>query len=133
MMTERTAKCRCGQLKAHAAGEPIRNSICHCLACRARTGSAFSWNTTWPAAAVRREGISRQWTRLGDSGEPIDYEFCPDCGTTLLYRLAIRPGAVSIPASAFAQGDIPPPTVQVYTERTVAWAQVEAPLETPKP
>ncbi|MDO6413705.1 GFA family protein [Sphingomonas sp. BIUV-7] len=132
-MTERTASCRCGQLKAYAAGEPIRNSICHCAACRARTGSAFAWNTTWPAAAVRQEGISKTWSRIGDSGNPIEYELCPDCGATVLYRVAMRAGTVSIPVGAFGDPDFPPPSIQVYVDGKVPWADVGVTVDMPQP
>ena len=41
-MSERTASCSCGQLSAIVVGEPLRISICHCLACQQRTGSVLS-------------------------------------------------------------------------------------------
>jgi hypothetical protein len=40
-MSTRLASCSCGQLTAQVAGEPVRISICHCLACQRRTGSVF--------------------------------------------------------------------------------------------
>lgn len=132
-VTNRTASCRCGQLKVHAQGEPVRDSICHCAACRARTGSALAWNTTWPEAAVRQEGRATRWSRIGDSGNPIDYDFCPECGATMLYRVAMRAGTVSIPAGAFGDPDFPPPTIQVYTDGAVPWLDVCVPIDAPQP
>ena len=40
-MMERIASCSCGQFTARVAGEPVRISICHCLACQRRTGGDF--------------------------------------------------------------------------------------------
>ena len=40
-MTTRDASCSCGQLHLTCEGEPVRISVCHCLACQQRTGSAF--------------------------------------------------------------------------------------------
>jgi hypothetical protein len=120
-------------LKAHAEGEPIRNSICHCAACRSRTGSAFAWNTTWPEAAVRVEGQAKSWSRMGDSGNPITYDFCPECGATITYRVAMRPGSVSIPVGAFGDPDFPPPFIQVYTDGKVPWTDVNVRVDTPQP
>jgi hypothetical protein len=40
-MNTRTASCSCGQLTVVTAGDPIRVSVCHCLACQRRTGSVF--------------------------------------------------------------------------------------------
>ena len=40
-MATRVAACHCGQLHLAVEGEPFAVSICHCLACQRRTGSAF--------------------------------------------------------------------------------------------
>ncbi len=40
-MAEHHASCSCGQLTLVARGDPIRVSMCHCLACRRRTGSTY--------------------------------------------------------------------------------------------
>jgi hypothetical protein len=40
-MTARYAACGCEQLQLTAEGDPVRISVCHCLACQRRTGSAF--------------------------------------------------------------------------------------------
>ncbi len=40
-MATREAACHCGQLRLEVEGEPFAVSICNCLACQRRTGSAF--------------------------------------------------------------------------------------------
>jgi hypothetical protein len=40
-MVRRRAECCCGQLAAVCEGEPIRVTVCHCLNCKRRTGSAI--------------------------------------------------------------------------------------------
>jgi hypothetical protein len=52
-MTTRTASCRCGALRAICEGEPVQVSVCHCLECQRRSGSAF-------AAQARRPDERRQ-------------------------------------------------------------------------
>ena len=42
-MTTRRAECSCGQLSATCSGEPVRIAVCHCLACKRKTGSAFGF------------------------------------------------------------------------------------------
>jgi len=54
-MTIRTASCSCGQLFAVASGEPVRISICHCLACQRRTGSVFGSQARFGRATVHYE------------------------------------------------------------------------------
>ena len=86
-MSERFASCRCGQLTAMAEGDPVRVSVCHCLACQKRTGSALSAQARWEAECVQVEGKSSQWVRTADSGQQTTYHFCPECGSSLQVKL----------------------------------------------
>ena len=113
MTDSRIARCRCGGLTAECRGEPARNSICHCLACKARTGSAFSWNTTWPNGQVTIAGAASRFERLSDEGRWCRYAFCPTCGTTVFYEIEARPGMVSVPAGGF--GDVALPGKRMAT------------------
>lgn len=38
-MTTRRKRCSCGKLQVVCEGEPVRISMCHCLACQRRTGA----------------------------------------------------------------------------------------------
>ena len=67
-MTTRTASCRCGQLKATVTGEPVRLSVCHCLNCKKRSGSAFAVQARWLKEHVRIEGTSTSFVNVADSG-----------------------------------------------------------------
>lgn len=119
----RTASCACGALTAEVTGEPIRVAICHCHACRTRTGSAFSWNARFAAEAVSMTGDSRSYIRIGDEGSEITYHFCPHCGVTVWYENSALPG-IAIPVGAFAPGDLPSPSVSVYHDRKPDWFAV---------
>jgi hypothetical protein len=131
-MEARTASCRCGALKATARGGPARVSVCHCLACKARTGSAFSWNSTWLDEQVAIEGEPRCWTRITEEGGRwcADY-FCAHCGSTAWYRIEARPGMITIPAGNFLDPGFGEPSVSWYGERQCPWVRLETagPLE----
>jgi hypothetical protein len=120
-MTTREAKCLCGALSAVATGDPVRNSVCHCLDCKRKTGSAFSWNAHWPEDQVERSGEAVIVTRTSDEGFWSRYHSCPACGVAVWYEIERRPGIVSIPVGAFADPDFPAPTIEVYGERRCAW------------
>lgn len=124
-MERRIAECNCQQLRAACAGEPDRVSVCHCLNCKKRTGSAFVWNASFPADAVTVEGRYRTFHRKTDTGRTNTYHFCPDCGSTVLYHVEIRPGMISIPAGAFADADFPKPTVEVFAQRKAGWCSLD--------
>ncbi len=103
----RRASCRCGQLTATCEGEPVRVSVCHCLACQQRSGSAFSAQARWPKEKVAIEGRSKAWTHTADSGNSITYAFCPDCGSTVYYTGGNFPDLVAVPVRAFADPQFP--------------------------
>ena len=125
-VTTRLAACACGQLTARCTGAPVRVSVCHCLACKRRTGSAFSWNARFQAAAVAVAGRQAEFTREGDEGGRLTYNFCPDCGATVHYRIDTDPGVVAVPAGAFADPAFPAPFVSVYERRRCDWVGMSA-------
>jgi hypothetical protein len=114
-MITRTAACSCGQLRAEAEGEPIRVSVCHCLACQRRTGSAFAVQARFPRDRVHVTGEAREFVRSADDdGEPRTFSFCPHCGSTVYFVLGSQPDAVAIPVGAFADPEFPPPVRSMY-------------------
>jgi hypothetical protein len=126
---ERRAACSCGQLRLVAEGEPIRISMCHCLACQRRTGSAFGIQARFPSDRVHIEGRSSEYVRISDEGEARTFNFCPECGATVYYHLAGVPDVIAVPIGAFADPSFPPPTISVYDSRRHPWLVVPAPIE----
>jgi hypothetical protein len=125
----RRASCTCGQLQLVAEGDPIRISVCHCLACQQRTGSAFGAQARFPADQVRVEGRSTEYVRTSDAGETRTYNFCPDCGATVYYRLESIPDAVAVPIGAFADPNFPPPRISIWEARRHPWVTLPADVE----
>ena len=123
-MTDRLASCTCGQLTARTRGEPVRISVCHCLACQRRSGSVFAMQARFPEEAVDIAGRDTAYVRVGDAGGSARFHFCPVCGDTVFYRLDAMPGVVAIPVGAFADPAFPGPTVSVYEERMHAWVRM---------
>lgn len=126
-MATREAMCSCGQLRAEVDGDPVRVSVCHCLACQRRTGSAFGYQARWPRDAVRIEGESREWIRIADEGdEERRFHFCPVCGATVYYVIDVDPDTVAIPVGALADPAFPAPTVSVWESRRHSWVTLPA-------
>lgn len=123
-MEKRTATCRCGQLKVTCEGEPVRISVCHCLDCQRRSGSAFAAQARWPEARIMLTGRSKAWERVADSGHKATYQFCPDCGSTIAYIIEGWPGVVAVPVGAFADPTFPAPKFSVYEHRKHPWVVV---------
>src|SRR4051812_48046669 len=123
-MTTRVASCSCGQLRLDVEGEPVRISMCHCLACQRRTGSAFAVQARFPADRVRVTGRRAEYVRASDLGVERTFRFCPDCGATVFYTTASADDLIAVPVGAFADPSFPPPTVSVHGSRRHGWVSL---------
>ena len=121
---EREARCSCGQLTLTATGEPVRVSVCHCRACQRRTGSAFGVQARFGRDQIALGGRSKTYRRTADSGNEVSFHFCPDCGSTVYYRLGPMPDVIAVPVGAFADRAFPAPGVSVYEARQHEWLQL---------
>ena len=128
MPDTRPASCRCGQLTTTATGEPVRISVCHCLNCQKRSGSAFAAQVRFPAEQVTIAGQSKTFTAAGDNGE-CHFRFCPDCGSTVYFENDSQPGTIAIPLGAFADPYFVTPTVSVWEERQHEWVEIAGDVE----
>lgn len=128
-MPNRHASCSCGQLVARVTGDPVRVSICHCLACQRRTGSVFSAQARFRREDVAVTGQSTVTTLVGDEGGRAHFHFCPQCGATVYYEAEAFPGFCMIPVGAFADPAFPGPRVSVYEARMHAWVVPPADAE----
>jgi hypothetical protein len=123
-MSNRNASCSCGQLRASVTGDPVRVSACHCLACKKRTGSAFSVQARWPADQVSIDGRSQVFTRIAESGNPADFHFCPDCGATVHFMTRNLPRMVAIPLGLFDDPSFVSPTISIWEQQRQPWVEI---------
>jgi hypothetical protein len=126
----RTASCRCGQLKATVTGDPVRVSACHCLNCKKRSGSAFAVQARWPTQQVRIDGRSKTFDMVADSGNSATFHFCPDCGSDVYYENNGKfDDQVAIPLGAFDDPYSLNPRFSVWEERKCGWVELVGDLE----
>ncbi|HEY1567325.1 MAG TPA: GFA family protein [Solirubrobacteraceae bacterium] len=119
-MATHEAACSCGQLAVELEGDPVRASVCHCLACQRRTGSTYGFQARWPVESSRITGEAREYRRVSDDGdEERRFYFCPECGATVYYFT--DPEFIAIPVGVLGEPDFPPPSVSVYESRKHAW------------
>ena len=123
-MTTRTASCSCGQLSVTCEGEPVRISVCHCLNCKRRSGSAFAAQARFPISDVVISGEARTFELIGDSGNGATFHFCATCGATVYYFGRPHHDLIAIPIGAFADPTFPPPHYSVYEGRMHSWVQI---------
>jgi hypothetical protein len=118
----RIAQCHCGDLRLVCDGEPRKISMCHCLDCQRRSGSAFSVAVFYSRAAVRSDGKDpERFQRASTSGYPVSFFFCPRCGSNVWWEPERMPGLVGVALGAFADPDFPAPVQSVWTKEMHRW------------
>jgi hypothetical protein len=125
-MVSRRASCHCGQLQLLCEGEPARVSICHCLACQKRTGSAFGVSARFQREQITSvTGRTAQFVRVGDEGHTLTFHFCPDCGSTVYWEINSNPEIYSVAVGAFADPNFPEPHRAIYESRRHSWVSIK--------
>lgn len=117
----KTANCACGQLRIRCEGEPTKVSLCHCLECQRRTGSAFGIAAFFNAASTEISGSSSTYRRASDSGFPVAHHFCGTCGSTVYWYPLRKPDTVAVEVGCFADPAFPAPSQAVYSEHGHGW------------
>jgi hypothetical protein len=122
-MATRQAACHCGQLRLEVEGDPFVVSICHCLACQRRTGSAFGMQAGFNADQVQVGGRFNDFSRISDEADRKEhvFHFCPDCGSQVFYTEPTEPDLIVISVGSFADPSFPPPTESSYDNRRHHW------------
>jgi hypothetical protein len=128
-MAAHEAACSCGQLRLTADSDPVRVSICHCLACQRRTGSVFGVQARFTPDQVQIEGRHTDYVRISDEGGATTFRFCPDCGATVYYTNDSDPNLVGVPVGAFADPTFQAPIRSIYEMRQHAWVTVPADID----
>jgi hypothetical protein len=128
-MIGRTASCRCGKLRATVTGDPVRVSVCHCLNCKKRSGSAFAVQARWPSAQVQIEGQSKTFVIVADSGNRATFHFCPECGSDVYYEIDGKfddkfNDLIAIPVGLFDDPFFATPSYSVWEQRKHGWLEI---------
>lgn len=128
-MTTHRAPCRCGALTAVAAGEPVRISVCHCLDCQRRSGSAFSAQVRFASSDVVVTGPYSLWRTTGESGRWAEFYFCPTCGGQTAYQIENFPDVTAIPLGMFDDPHVFTPRHSVWECRKHEWLTLISAIE----
>jgi len=122
-MAPRIAHCHCGALRLRCEGAPRKVSLCCCVQCQRRTGSAYSVAVFYGRDQVHVEaGATATFERPSASGSPVAFHFCPSCGSNVYWLPARMPELIGVAVGAFAEPDFPPPEQAVWTREKPYWA-----------
>jgi hypothetical protein len=119
----REAACHCGQLHLDVTGEPQNITICNCLACQRRTGSAFGVQAAFDPDQVQITGRFRDFSRISDERDHREgvFHFCPDCGSSVFCTSPAEPDHLVVFVGAFADPSFAAPTESGYDHSRHPW------------
>src|SRR6476659_1014696 len=128
LVTVREAACHCGQLRLEVTGEPFAVSICNCLACQRRTGSAFGMQAGFRPDQVKVTGRYNDYSRISDEADRKEhvFHFCPECGSQVFYTEPEEDEFIVVSVGSFADPTFPPPTESGYDSRRHPWVGLPA-------
>ena len=89
----------------------------------------FGVQVRFNSEQVTTDGELNSFTRIADSGNEVTQQFCANCGTTMIMKLAVMPEFTVIPMGVFDANDFPTPKFSVYEERKVGWAKFDNEIE----
>ena len=100
-------------------------SVCHCLNCKKRSGSAFAAQARWPAEQVTIEGRSQDFVKVADSGNRGHVPFLPGMRLDVHYEINGKfDGLVAIPLGAFDDPISFSRDFSVWEERKHDWVEI---------
>ncbi len=120
-MASRQASCSCGNLTALCEGEPRFVIACHCLDCQRRTGSVFGVGAYFRESQVKSAGASKIFVREGQDGRKLRIHFCPECGTSVYWKLDFLADHLGIAVGTFADPDFPAPARSLWEQSRHGW------------
>jgi hypothetical protein len=121
--------CSCGSIRYELSGSPLWVNACHCDACKKRTGSAYGISAVVEKSMVRAfSGATKSYSRKGDSGKTVNYDFCPNCGTTVRWRVELMPSREIYAVGTLDQPGQVAPDGEYYTDAALPFARLNCAL-----
>jgi hypothetical protein len=131
MAKKHTARCACGAVTFEFDTDPDFIAVCHCLDCKkASGGEAATWFGIPEDDFTLLSGSPKAFRYIADSGQPLDRNFCPECGSRLYTsNLGSFPGLVFVQLGSLDDPSFVTPRLEMFVKRELAWV---APLDMPQ-
>lgn len=130
-MNQLNGGCSCGAVR-FAIKDFLWVVMCHCDACKKRTGTACGLSVMIDNSSLAEfVGETKTFTRAGESGKPVHYEFCPRCGTTVRWQIDIVPNRQVFALGAFDEPGRFMVAGEMYVDRALPWARLGCELARP--
>lgn len=119
-----TGGCQCGSVRYVVATEPIRVIVCHCKECQRQSASAFGMSMPVKKDGLSITGVTKQFTRMADSGNEVTGVFCPECGVRIYHALGSAPDVASIKPGTLDDTSWLRPDTFIWMKSAQGWVPV---------
>ena len=118
-----TGGCLCGSIRYEITEPALGSMYCHCRICQRFTGAPLFSGTTFKTAAVR---ITQGQPKYYKSSVIAERGFCPDCGSSLIYRglIGVWTEWLMICTASLDDPENYPPTYHLGVESTMPWLEL---------
>ncbi|MBQ4834801.1 GFA family protein [Pseudoalteromonas luteoviolacea] len=123
MTTVKTGSCACGEFSYEVTGDPMGLAVCHCTACKKRTGSAFGMGCFFPKENLKIQGEYKEYTRIADSERSVTHRFCTNCGTTIMWTAQAMPNGIAVAGGSFDDPNWITPPLHAWGSKALPWFQ----------
>jgi hypothetical protein len=119
-----TGRCLCGQIRYTVNADPAIIAVCHCKNCQKQTGSAFSLIVGIPRSTISIQGKLKTFCDIGDSGQVVERNFCPECGSPIISNVAVMPELTFIKAGTLDDTSWLDPKMHIYCDSAQRWSLI---------
>jgi hypothetical protein len=123
-MREMTGGCLCGQVRYSASADPAIVVVCHCKDCQKQSGTAFSIEIGVPKSTMSIKGQVKTFHHTGDSGQPVERIFCPECGSPITSEIVVIPELSFIKGHTLDDTSWLDPKMHIYCDSKAQWTVI---------
>jgi hypothetical protein len=119
-----TGGCQCGSVRYVLTTEPIGVGVCQCKECQRQSGSAFGMTMPVKKDTLTVTGLTKQFTRIAESGNEVTGVFCPECGVRIYHALKSLQDLVSLKPGTLDDTNWLRPGTFVWMTSAQGWVTV---------
>lgn len=121
--------CLCGNIRYKSGAEPLATVICNCVNCQKQTGAAYSLNILLPRGSVDVQGEMTTYVDTGDSGNPLDRNFCGHCGSHINSEPSVLANVTVLKAGTLDDPSWVRPAMEIYCDSAQPWTREHVEME----
>ena len=113
--------CFCGKVRFEVSHPPTFACHCHCHSCQRASGAAF---VTWTTFPVDSFSVAQGSLTEHQSSPGVTRTHCSECGTSITYTHADRPGDIDVTAACFDDSSFVTPQAHIWLEDKLPWVEI---------